>query len=165
MMSDGKELEKPYANKGMTRPAYSRSRPEGWGSMITKLRLKELIEYKALPGSPTLSVYLNIDQSDAVNLNRMFEVSLFNVLRDMQETLDNRQLSDFKADAISRRIDQSDRARFRFELEQLDQIVFMLEFLMVTMAELIPLLRIMPEPPSQFRARGDFLHPHIYPGL
>ena len=68
--------------------------------MITKLRLKELIEYKALLGSPTLSVYLNIDQSDAANLNRMFEVSLFNVLREVEETLDNRQLSDFKADAI-----------------------------------------------------------------
>ena len=68
--------------------------------MITKLRLKELIEYKAMPGSQTLSLYLSVDQSDAANLNRMFEVSLFNVLREVEETLDSRRLSEFKKDAF-----------------------------------------------------------------
>jgi hypothetical protein len=68
--------------------------------MITKLRLKELIEYKAMPGSQTLSLYLSVDQSDAANLNRMFEVSLFNVLREVEETLDSRRLSEFKTDAF-----------------------------------------------------------------
>ncbi len=68
--------------------------------MITKLRLKELIDYKAKPDRPILSVYLDIDQSNAANLNCMFEVSLFNVLREVEETLDNHDLGDFKKDAI-----------------------------------------------------------------
>ena len=68
--------------------------------MITKLNLKELIERKARMGSPVLSVYLDIDQSNAANLNRMFEVSLFNALREVEETLDSSQLKDFKADAL-----------------------------------------------------------------
>ena len=68
--------------------------------MIDKSKLKELIDYKAGSDSPTLSVYLDIDQSDAANLNRMFEVALYNVLREIEETLDSRQLSDFKRDSI-----------------------------------------------------------------
>jgi hypothetical protein len=68
--------------------------------MITKFRLKELIDYKARPNSLTLSVYLDVDQSDAANLNRMFEVSLFNALREIEETLDSRQLRGFKGDAL-----------------------------------------------------------------
>jgi peptide subunit release factor 1 (eRF1) len=68
--------------------------------MITKLRLKELIDYKTKPDSPILSVYLDIDQSNAANLNRMFEVSLFNALREVEERLDNHDLRDFKEDAI-----------------------------------------------------------------
>ena len=68
--------------------------------MITKLNLNKLIEREARPGSPVLSVYLDIDQSNAANLNRMFEVSLFNALREVEETLDSRQLKDFKEDAL-----------------------------------------------------------------
>jgi peptide subunit release factor 1 (eRF1) len=68
--------------------------------MINKLSLKDLIDYKARPDSPCLSVYLDIDQSNAANLNRMFEVSLFNALREVEEGLDGRQLKDFKEDAI-----------------------------------------------------------------
>ncbi len=68
--------------------------------MITKLDLKELLGRQAVPGSPTLSVYLDIDQSDAANLNRMFEVALSNALREVDETLDNFRRKDFVADAI-----------------------------------------------------------------
>ena len=68
--------------------------------MITKLGLKELIDYEAKPDSPILSVYLDIDQSNAANLNRMFEVSLFNALREVEATLDSHELRDFKEDAI-----------------------------------------------------------------
>jgi peptide subunit release factor 1 (eRF1) len=45
-------------------------------------------------------VYLDIDQSDSANLNRKFEVALFNVLREIEETLDGCQQKDFQADAI-----------------------------------------------------------------
>jgi peptide subunit release factor 1 (eRF1) len=45
-------------------------------------------------------VYLDTDQSDAANLNRKFEVALFNVLREVEETLDNRQQTDFQVDSI-----------------------------------------------------------------
>jgi hypothetical protein len=58
---------------------------------------------------------------------------------------------------ISRRVSQGDRACFGFALKQLDQIIVFLEFLLVTLAELISLIRIMPDPPPQFRARRDIL--------
>ena len=67
--------------------------------MITTPNLKELIDRNPSPSSPILSVYLDIDQSDAANLNRKFEVALFNVLREIEETLDVRRQSDFQADA------------------------------------------------------------------
>src|SRR5215475_9369476 len=63
---------------------------------------------------------------------------------------------------ISRRVNQGDRACFGFALEQLDQIVFVLELLLITLAELIPLVRIVPEPTSQLRAGRDILQPEIY---
>lgn len=68
--------------------------------MITELRLKEPLGFNARPNSPTLSVYLDVDQSVAANLNRMFEMALFNVLREVEERLDSRQQSDFQADAL-----------------------------------------------------------------
>lgn len=68
--------------------------------MITKPNLRELIDRNPRPGSPTLSVYLDIDQSDAANLNRKFEVALFNRLREVEETLESRQQTDFQADSI-----------------------------------------------------------------
>lgn len=68
--------------------------------MISKLDLQEIVEFNSRPGSSTLSVYLDVDQSNAANLNRMFEVSLFNVLREVEEKLDSHQRSDFQADAL-----------------------------------------------------------------
>jgi peptide subunit release factor 1 (eRF1) len=68
--------------------------------MITKLDIKGLLERKAVPGSPALSVYLDTDQADAANLNRMFEVALSNALREVEETLDSPQRKDFEGDAI-----------------------------------------------------------------
>jgi peptide chain release factor subunit 1 len=68
--------------------------------MITKLDLKELLERKAMSDSPALSVYLDTDQADVANLNRMFEVALSNALREVEETLDSPQRKDFGADAI-----------------------------------------------------------------
>jgi peptide subunit release factor 1 (eRF1) len=68
--------------------------------MITKQNLKELLEREAVPDSPVLSVYLNVDQADAANLNRMFEVALSNVLYEVGEVFDSPQRKDFRADAI-----------------------------------------------------------------
>jgi peptide subunit release factor 1 (eRF1) len=67
--------------------------------MMTKLQLKELVEYQARPDNPVLSAYLNIDQSEAANLNRMFEVSLFNALRGAEQRLDERWQTHFHAAA------------------------------------------------------------------
>ena len=68
--------------------------------MMSKLNLQEIIEYKSRAGTPTLSVYLDVDQSNGANLNRMFEVSLFNALREVEGKLDNHQRSDFQEDAL-----------------------------------------------------------------
>ena len=68
--------------------------------MITHRNLRELIDRDPRPGSPTLSIYLDIDQSDAANLNRKFEVALFNMLRELETTLDGPLQRDFHADAI-----------------------------------------------------------------
>src|SRR6185295_693271 len=50
-------------------------------------------------GSPVLSVYLDIDQSKAVNLKRRFEASLQDMLRSLEERLDEPIRSSFSADA------------------------------------------------------------------
>ena len=68
--------------------------------MITNRNLRELIDRDPRPGSPTLSIYVNIDQSDAANLNRKFEVVLFNMLREVEATLDGTLQRDFHEDAI-----------------------------------------------------------------
>ena len=68
--------------------------------MITNRNLRELIDREPKPGSPTLSIYLDIDQSNAANLNRKFEVALFNLVREVEETLDSTLQMDFQADAI-----------------------------------------------------------------
>ena len=70
--------------------------------MITNRNLRELIDRDPRPGSPTLSIYLDIDQSDAANLNRKFEVALFNMLRELEATLDGPLQRDFHADAPMR---------------------------------------------------------------
>jgi len=57
--------------------------------MISTEDVRELIEHKAPTGSGVLSVYLNVDQSQAVNLNRGFEAALKNMLRGLEETLKN----------------------------------------------------------------------------
>jgi len=67
--------------------------------MITPSDVDMLAERKALPGSPVLSVYLDLDQSKAVNLNRGFETALENMLRAVEAGLQPRQLESFDADA------------------------------------------------------------------
>jgi peptide chain release factor subunit 1 len=67
--------------------------------MISKADIEEILERKAVPDSPILSVYLDVDQSKASNLNRHFEVSLKEMLRSVEAQLDKKQLKSFSADA------------------------------------------------------------------
>ena len=55
--------------------------------MISKEDLGILIGREGNPGHPVLSVYLNVDQSRETNLNRKFEVSLGNLLRELEQGL------------------------------------------------------------------------------
>src|ERR671918_23291 len=67
--------------------------------MISKNDIDELLERKPVPDSPVLSVYLDIDQSKAVNLNRRFQLSLNDMLRSIEGRLDEGALKSFSADA------------------------------------------------------------------
>jgi peptide chain release factor subunit 1 len=63
--------------------------------MISAEDVRALIEHRAKPGSGVLSVYLNVDQSRAVNLNRGFEAALRNLLRNLEDkTEDKAQLKE-----------------------------------------------------------------------
>ncbi|HXK61688.1 MAG TPA: host attachment protein [Acidobacteriota bacterium] len=55
--------------------------------MISTEDVRDLIEHKAQEGNGVLSVYLNVDQSQAVNLNRGFETSLKHMLRRLEDSL------------------------------------------------------------------------------
>ena len=69
--------------------------------MVLKGDLDALVEYKPVEGSPVLSVYLDVDQSEMTNINRGFEVSLKNALREIEHGLgeDNPRVSDFREDS------------------------------------------------------------------
>ena len=70
--------------------------------MISEADVKAMLARQAVPGSPVLSVYLDVDQGKASNLNRQFEVSLKDMLRSIKEQLDEKdkkQLQSFAADA------------------------------------------------------------------
>jgi len=68
--------------------------------MISKAELGTLIGREGKPGHPVLSVYLDVDQSREVNLNRKFEVSLGNLLRELEQGLgDGFEREEFAADA------------------------------------------------------------------
>ena len=67
--------------------------------MISKADIEAIVGRKAVPDSPVLSVYLDIDQGKASNLNRRFEASLKSMLRSIEARLDEMQLKSFSADA------------------------------------------------------------------
>src|SRR6266576_1424656 len=52
---------------------------------ITRREIDSLREREARPESPVLSVYLDTDQSNVVNVNRAFEVVFRNMLRDVEQ--------------------------------------------------------------------------------
>jgi peptide subunit release factor 1 (eRF1) len=55
--------------------------------MVSKEEIGILIGRVSKPGHPVLSVYLDVDQSRETNLNRKFEVSLGNLLRELERGL------------------------------------------------------------------------------
>jgi len=68
--------------------------------MISKAELETLIRREGKPGHPVLSVYLDVDQSREANLNRKFEVSLGNLLRELEQGIvDQYEREEFVADA------------------------------------------------------------------
>ena len=67
--------------------------------LISKSDVDAIVERKAVPDSPVLSVYLDIDQSKAVNLKRRFEASLKDMLRSHRRHNWMNQSRSFSADA------------------------------------------------------------------
>ncbi|HXG50182.1 MAG TPA: VLRF1 family aeRF1-type release factor [candidate division Zixibacteria bacterium] len=67
--------------------------------MITRDDIQDLLQRKPVPGSPVLSVYLDLDQSKASNLSRRFEVTLRDMLRRVEARLKDTELENFSADA------------------------------------------------------------------
>ena len=65
--------------------------------MITHDDLQKLIHYAANEGHNVLSVYLNVDQGRAANLNREFEVPLHNMVREIESSIsDSRERAEFR---------------------------------------------------------------------
>ena len=68
--------------------------------MISKEEIGTLIRREGEPGRPVFSVYLDVDQSRETNLNRKFEVSLGNLLRELEQGLvDGFEREEFVANA------------------------------------------------------------------
>jgi peptide subunit release factor 1 (eRF1) len=57
--------------------------------MISQKDLRDLLAFESQTDSPVLSVYLNIDQSQAVNLNRGFEAALKSLLQKAEKEIRN----------------------------------------------------------------------------
>ena len=67
--------------------------------MISGADIDALVKRKAPPGDAVLSVYLEIDQSKAANLNRRFEAALKSLLSSVAAGLTEDQQENFQADA------------------------------------------------------------------
>ncbi len=68
--------------------------------MIRPSDIRKLADWPPRPESPVLSVYLDVDQSKAVNLNRGFEASLKHMLQSIEGQLEDKQArTQFQEDA------------------------------------------------------------------
>src|SRR5262245_49470162 len=67
--------------------------------MISLADVRALTERPPSAGSPVLSVYLDVDQSRAVNLNREFVAVLRSRLRALERSLAGSEQDAFRADA------------------------------------------------------------------
>lgn len=62
--------------------------------MISPESVRQLAQRESQPGSMLLSVYLDVDQSRAANLNRGFETALRNMIRSVEQQIDDRTQRD-----------------------------------------------------------------------
>ncbi len=67
--------------------------------MISKSQLEPLVRREPVPESPVLSLYLDVDQSKASNLNRNFETALKDMLCSVEAPLQGPQREHFAADS------------------------------------------------------------------
>ena len=67
--------------------------------MISRTEAEHLVQRELIPGSPVLSLYLDVDQSKATNLHRKFQSNLNDMLRSIEMPLQEEQLKSFAADA------------------------------------------------------------------
>jgi peptide chain release factor subunit 1 len=67
--------------------------------MISQTDIDTLTNRNAVAGSPVLSVYLDMDQSKAANLNRQFETALSSMLGSLAAGLNQEEQSNFNLDA------------------------------------------------------------------
>ena len=72
--------------------------------MISHEDLSQLHNYSSGPESLILSLYVNIDQSDAANLNRGFETSIESLFRQVAETQNSHEGAKQRFDAECRRV-------------------------------------------------------------
>lgn len=68
-------------------------------AMLSRDELNDLMHREATPASLVLSVYLDVDQSREVNVERGFEIALKDILREMGQELDEDERTEFAADA------------------------------------------------------------------
>src|SRR5262245_12199823 len=67
--------------------------------MISRTEIESLVRRQPVSGSPVLSVYLDVDQSKARNLNLKYQGALKDILRSIEAQLEGGQLESFSADA------------------------------------------------------------------
>ena len=66
---------------------------------ITRREVESLMERASQPASPVLTVYLDTDKSNVVNVNRAFEVVFRNMLRDVEQFEDKGKQQQLEQDA------------------------------------------------------------------
>jgi peptide chain release factor subunit 1 len=67
--------------------------------MISRSEVEPVVRREPVPGSGVLSLYLDVDQSNASNLRRKFQSALKEMLRSIEARLQGAQLENFAADA------------------------------------------------------------------
>jgi len=73
--------------------------PDSDQPMLSRSEVESLMGREARPDSPVLSVYLDTNQADVVNVNRAFEVVFKNMLRDVRQPEDKDRQKQLKEDA------------------------------------------------------------------
>jgi peptide chain release factor subunit 1 len=79
--------------------AQTQSLAEANQQMVSRREVEALLERGTRPDSPVLSVYVDTDQSNVVNVNRAFEVVFKNMLRDIKQPEDKEKQNQLKDDA------------------------------------------------------------------